>query len=169
MVFDLLSKLLNDSRYGSNLGIAMSDDVSGVLTCNPGLASFSDNILTVTLDIRHPVTITGDEVIAKLREYLVAEGVEYSVTARSTPLHVPEDSPLIVELGKAFFETTGKHAEVMAIGGGTYAKALPNVVAFSPFPNALPELAHQVNEYIGIEDLMASIPVIRNALLRLAR
>lgn len=168
-VFELLSRLIRDSRYGSDLGIAMSDDVSGVLTCNPGLASFSDSILTVTLDIRHPVTIQGEAVIARLQDRLAAEGVEFSVTARSTPLHVQKDSPLIAELEKAFFETTGKHAEVMAIGGGTYAKALPNVVAFSPFPNPLPELAHQVNEYIDIEDLMASILVMKNAMLRLAR
>ena len=57
----------------------------------------------------------------------------------------------------------------MAIGGGTYAKALPNVVAFAPFPNALPELAHQADEYIGIDELMASILVMKNAMLRLAR
>jgi len=161
--------LIKDSRYGSNLGIEISDDVSGTLTCNPGLASFEKGILTVTLDIRHPVTISGDTVIGKLQEKLGAQGVEYSVTARNTPLHVPKDSPLIFELDKAFFETTGKHAEVMAIGGGTYAKALANVVAFSPFPNPLPELAHQVNEYIDIDELMASILVMKNAMIRLAR
>lgn len=168
-VFDILADLFEDSRFGNNLGIAMSDEVSGALTCNPGLASFADGILTVTLDIRHPVTISGDAVIGKLQESLGARGIEYSVTAHNTPLHIPKDSPLITELAKAFFETTGKHPEVMTIGGGTYAKALPNIVAFSPFPNALPELAHQVNEYIDIEDLMASILVMKNAMLRLAK
>ncbi len=55
------------------------------------------------------------------------------------------------------------------MGGGTYAKALPNVVAFAPFPNGLPELAHQADEYIDIEEFLASILVIKNAMIRLAR
>ncbi len=168
-VFDLLTKLIADSRYGADLGIAMSDEVSGALTCNPGLASFADGILTVTLDIRHPVTISGEEVTRKLKERLDPLGVGSSVTSHSTPLHVPKDSPLILELSEAFYDTTGKHPDIIAIGGGTYAKALPNVVAFAPFPNPLPELAHQVNEYIDIEELMASILVMKNAMLRLAR
>lgn len=167
-VFDLLSKLMADSRYGTGLGIAMSDEVSGALTCNPGLASFSDGILTVTLDIRHPVTIPGQAVTRKLKERLDPLGVGSSVTSRSFPLHMPKDSPLILELSEAFYEATGKHPEIIAIGGGTYAKALPNIVAFAPFPNALPELAHQANEYIDIEELMASVLVMKHAMLRLA-
>ena len=57
----------------------------------------------------------------------------------------------------------------MAIGGGTYAKALPNVVAFSPFPAGLMDLAHQVDEHIGIEDLLSSVLVLKTAMLKLAR
>ena len=146
----------------------MSDEISGALTCNPGLASFSDGILTVTLDIRHPVTIPGQAVTRKLKERLDPLGVGSSVTSRSFPLHMPKDSPLILELSEAFYEATGKHPEIIAIGGGTYAKALPNIVAFAPFPNALPELAHQANEYIDIEELMASVLVMKHAMLRLA-
>ncbi len=168
-VFRILSDLLKDSRFGTDLGIAMSDEVSGVLTCNPGLASFSEGILKVTLDIRHPVTIKGDIVIEKIKKKISGTGIRSTVTSRVDPLHVPKDSPLIRELGEAFFETTGRWPEIMAIGGGTYAKALPNVVAFAPFPNALPELAHQADEYIGIDELMASILVMKNAMLRLAR
>lgn len=167
-VFDLLSKLMADSKYGNDLGIAMSDEVSGALTCNPGLASFADGILTVTLDIRHPVTISGDTVARRLKEHLDPLGVRSSVSSRNFPLHVPKDSPLILQLSEAFYETTGKRPRVMAIGGGTYAKALPNVVAFAPFPEPLPELAHQANEYIDIESFMASILVLKSAMLRLA-
>ncbi|MDO9508882.1 MAG: Sapep family Mn(2+)-dependent dipeptidase [Thermovirgaceae bacterium] len=168
-VFGTLSRLLGDSRHGKDLGIAMFDEVSGVLTCNPGLASFSNGILTVTLDIRHPVTIPGETVLKELQARLAPLEVGFSVASRANPLHVPKDSPLILELGEAFFETTGKRPEIIAMGGGTYAKALPNVVAFAPFPNALPELAHQTDEYIEIAELMASIKVIKAAMLRLAK
>lgn len=167
--FKILSGLLGDPRFGSSLGIAMSDDVSGPLTCNPGLASFSKDVLSVSLDIRHPVTIKGDLVAERLKERLAPLGLVPVETSRYSPLFVPKDSPLIRDLSEAFFEATGKHPEVMAIGGGTYAKALPNVVAFSPFPSGLMDLAHQADEHIGIEDLLSSVLVLKTAMLKLAR
>jgi len=167
--FKVISGLLCDPRFGSDLGISMSDDVSGPLTCNPGLASFSKGVLSVVLDIRHPVTVKGDLVVERMKEKLAPLGLTPVERSRNTPLFVPKDSPLIKDLSEAFFETTGKHPKVMAIGGGTYAKALPNVVAFAPFPSGLPDLAHQADEYIGIEDLLSSVLVVKAAKLRLAR
>ena len=168
-VFSILSDLLEDPRFGSSLGIAMSDDVSGPLTCNPGLASFARGILSVALDIRHPVTIKGDLVAERLRERLASLGLVPVETSRYSPLLIPKDSPLIRDLSEAFYEVTGKYPEVMAIGGGTYAKALPNVVAFAPFPSGLLDLAHQADEHIGIEDLLSSVLVLKAAMLKLAR
>lgn len=167
--FGILSDLLGDARFGSDLGISMSDDVSGPLTCNPGLASFEKGILSVTLDIRHPVTIPGDLVMQRIRQRVEPLGVICTETSRTKPLHVPKDSPLIKELSESFFEVTGKYPDIKAIGGGTYAKALPNVVAFAPFPEGLPDLAHQADEYIDIEELISSVLVMKAAMLRMAR
>lgn len=167
--FSILSDLLEDPRFGSSLGIAMSDDVSGPLTCNPGLASFSKDALSVSLDIRHPVTIKGDLVAERLRERLASLGLVPVETSRYNPLLIPKDSPLIRDLSEAFFEVTGKYPKVIAIGGGTYAKALPNVVAFAPFPSGLLDLAHQADEHLGLKDLLSSVLVLKAAMLRLAR
>ncbi len=167
--FRILSELLGDPRFGRDLGINMSDEVSGALTCNPGLASFEKGLLSVTLDIRHPVTIPGDLVITRIRERVEPLGIECTETSRAKPLHVPKDSPLIKDLSEAFHEVTGKYPEIKAIGGGTYAKALPNVVAFAPFPAGLPDLAHQADEYIDIEELISSVLIIKAAMIRLAR
>ncbi len=168
-IFNTLSQLFRDPAFGKELGIEMTDEVSGPLTCNPGLASFSEGTLSITLDIRHPVTFTGDHVEEKIQGILGPLGINFRVTSRANPLHVPKDSQLIKDLSDVFFEVTGKRPELKAMGGGTYAKALPNVVAFAPFPNGLPELAHQADEYIDIEDFLASILVIKNAMIRLAR
>jgi succinyl-diaminopimelate desuccinylase len=167
--FRVLSGLLEDPRFGSTLGIAMADDVSGPLTCNPGRAFFSKGILSVDLDIRHPVTVKGDQVVERLRGRLATLDLVPVETSRYSPLFIPKDSPLIRDLSEAFFEVTGKYPQVMAIGGGTYAKALPNVVAFAPFPSGLLDLAHQTDEHLGVEDLLSSVLVLKTAMLRLAR
>lgn len=167
--FTNLAALVADSRLGTGLGVDISDDVSGPLTCNPGLASFSEGVLNITLDIRYPVTVSAETIIGNLEQRVSGSPVRATAKSRAHPLHIPKDSPIIRDLAEAYFESTGKHPKIMAIGGGTYAKALPNVVAFAPFPDALPELAHQADEYIEIDDLMSSVLIMENAMLRLAR
>ena len=167
--FANLAALIEDPRLGTGLGIDVSDEVSGPLTCNPGLASFTGDVLNITLDIRYPVTVSAETIIGNLDRRVSGSQVRATAKSRALPLHVPKDSPIIMDLSDAYCESTGKKPKILAIGGGTYAKALPNVVAFAPFPVALPELAHQADEYIEIDDLMSSVIIMKNAILRLAR
>lgn len=47
----------------------------------------------------------------------------------------PSDSPVLGALLSAYREVTGDDSRPISIGGGTYAKAMPNMVAFGPnFP-----------------------------------
>jgi succinyl-diaminopimelate desuccinylase len=56
----------------------------------------------------------------------------------------------------------------MVIGGGTYARAVKNTVAFgADFPGE-PELAHQKNEYITITNLVKCAKIFADAIFRLA-
>ena len=55
---------------------------------------------------------------------------------------------------EAYQEVTGDmDTEPMAIGGATYARALPNAVAFGPLFPYEEELAHEANEFLSIESL----------------
>ena len=83
------------------------------------------------------------------------------------PLHVPEEGFLIETLKKVYTEQTGQPAEVMAIGGGTYARAMKNGVAFgAKFPGR-PELAHEKDEYIIIDDLILHTKIYAHAIAEL--
>ena len=44
---------------GTELGVAMKDDLSGALTCNLGILRYDGKNLTAELDIRYP--ICGDQ------------------------------------------------------------------------------------------------------------
>ncbi len=65
-------------------------------------------------------------------------------------------------------ETTGREDPPKAIGGGTYAKMFPNMVAFGPVFPGEPEMAHQPNEYISIENLRLSSVLTARAIYALA-
>jgi len=56
----------------------------------------------------------------------------------------------------------------LVIGGGTYARAVKNTVAFgADFPGQ-PELAHQKNEHITVANLIKCAKIYADAIFELA-
>jgi succinyl-diaminopimelate desuccinylase len=72
-------------------------------------------------------------------------------------------------LQQVFCEATGSAVEPIAIGGGTYAKHLANTIAFGPqFPDQ-PDLCHQADEYIALDDLVLCAKIYARAIYELAK
>ena len=63
------------------------------------------------------------------------------------PVYMDQNGPVIGKLMEAYAEVTGDDTPPQLIGGGTYARAMENIVAFGPaFPGR--ELTeHQANEW----------------------
>lgn len=59
------------------------------------------------------------------------------------PLIYPKDSHLIATMMDVYRELTGTDAQPLAIGGGTYARALSNIVGFGPVFPGDPDVAHK--------------------------
>lgn len=70
---------------------------------------------------------------------------------------------------RVYEEQTGEKAELLAIGGGTYARSLEAGVAFGPLFPGKEELAHQKDEYIEIEDLLKATAIYAQAIHELAK
>lgn len=96
-------------------------------------------------------------------------GIEVTDVSDKPPLYVPGDNFLVKELMEVYREATGQQAKLISIGGGTYARAIDNAVAFGPLFPGQPELAHQKDEHINIDDLMTITKIYANAMYRLAR
>jgi succinyl-diaminopimelate desuccinylase len=84
------------------------------------------------------------------------------------PLIQPKDSHLITSLMGVYRQLTGTEAEALAIGGGTYARSLPNIVGFGPVFPGDPDVAHKANEFASLDSLLAGAALYREALRRLA-
>lgn len=69
---------------------------------------------------------------------------------------------------EVYQEYTGDMREPITIGGGTYARGLKKAVAFGPLLPGRPELAHQKDEYIEIDDLLLITRIYASAILELA-
>jgi succinyl-diaminopimelate desuccinylase len=66
-------------------------------------------------------------------------------------------------------QQTGEKAELLAIGGGTYARSLKSGVAFGPLFPGREDVAHQKDEYVFIEDLIKAAAIYAQAIYELAK
>ena len=62
---------------------------------------------------------------------------------------------------------TGEKGYTIAIGGGTYARTMEEGVAFGGLFPGQEEMAHQADEYIGVEDFYRSMKIFAYAIVRL--
>nr|WP_263325380.1 dipeptidase PepV [Neobacillus sp. Marseille-Q6967] len=168
--FEFVSRyFFNDSR-GVSLGVAYSDDISGDLTINPGKLSYIHGEgSSIGMTCRYPVTNNMETTKAKLDELVSNKGFSIENFTDSKPHHVDEQEFLIQTLKKVYEEQTGEKAELIAIGGGTYARSLKSGVAFGPLFPGRPDIAHQKDEYIFIEDLLKATAIYAQAIYELAQ
>lgn len=164
MVCYLESAELIDSRirkylFEDVLNLTSIKDDTGCLTLSPDVISIKDGKIYVKVDIRYPSTYSGETLKKQL-----AEIAPYDVLSHQLPLYNDKDGFLIKTLSKIYSETTGNDLEPIAIGGGTYARALKNGVAFGPEMPGEEETIHQPNEYVTIENLKNQLVIYKKAI-----
>ncbi|NLG84937.1 MAG: dipeptidase PepV [Firmicutes bacterium] len=161
--------LAEASRHdGTGLGIDQRDEVSGALTVNLGTLAWDATRLVGELDLRYPVSLEGDQLVTALRERMATWNLKMEVKHHLPPLYLPADHPLVDKLLLVFREKTGREAKPLAIGGRTFACALGTGVAFGPVFPGRPELAHQADEYIDLEELILIAKIYAAAMVALA-
>ncbi|WP_433743832.1 dipeptidase PepV [Falsibacillus pallidus] len=157
-----------DSR-GKALGFAYSDEITGDLTINVGKLRYeAGQGGRLGLNMRYPVTFDLDEKKEAVWKKLEEQGIAVENFSDSKPHHVEESDPLIQKLKKVYEEQTGEKAELISIGGGTYARSLKSGVAFGPLFPGRPDVAHQKDEYMFLEDLFRATALYAQAIYELA-
>ncbi|MDB5085021.1 MAG: dipeptidase PepV, partial [Bacilli bacterium] len=153
---------------GESLGIACRDDVTGELTANLGVVSVLESAVDVLFNIRYPVDQTAEQISANLQQKLAGSGWKQTHFVDNPPLYVPTDSLIVKTLSRVYQEETGDTHELLTIGGGTYARAIPNAVAFGPLFPGQQELAHQKDEFFAVNDLLRVSAIYAKAIYELS-
>jgi succinyl-diaminopimelate desuccinylase len=164
-----LDYLFDDSR-GVSLGVNYSDDITGDLTINVGKLSYSHKEGgRLGLNLRYPVTNEMGKTKANLEKVLQEQGFSMENFSDSKPHHVDENDILIQTLKKVYEEQIGEKAELISIGGGTYARSLKSGVAFGPLFPGREDIAHQKDEYMYVDDLLKATAIYAQAIYELAK
>lgn len=154
---------------GESLGMGLEDEVSGKLSLNVGLVNADEDQIRITVNARYPVTCKYEDMMNGLNKTIYGTGITIENMEHQPPLYFPKDHEVIKTLSRVYEENTGNKAELLSIGGGTYAKEMPNIVAFGPIFPGEPDLDHQANEYIKIDDLIKNSQIYAHAMYELAK
>ncbi len=161
------NKYIGFDIHGERLGIDLKDEESGRLTLNVGKVAMDDEKVTLYLDIRHPVTKNKDDILNAIRSITDPAGITLEVEAYKPPVYMDKDGEFIRKLVEVYRDVTGLEGEAMVIGGGTYARAMDNIVAFGPMLPGRETTEHQSNERISVEDYLLLRKIYREAFTRI--
>ncbi|MDO5544675.1 MAG: dipeptidase PepV [Eubacteriales bacterium] len=164
-----LAETLGMETDGTSAGIAISDEVSGKLTLNWGTLNIENGSLQMKINYRYPVTKSYDDCAPILDAKFAAAGFTKAAELHKAKLYVPEDSELVRTLMKVYREQTGLEGTPKSIGGGTYAKSLPNIVAFGPIFPGDEIREHKPDEFLELSRLMENTQIIAAAMYEMAK
>lgn len=163
-----VDQYFREDYYAKKLGFGFTGQM-GPLTCSLGILHFENNKLEMKLDLRCPHELDEAHMLACMNEVLSPLNLKETHHI-GRHLYVDPNSELIQGLHAAYVECTGdKEAMPQAIGGGTYAKTMPNCVAFGPELPGKDNQIHQNNEFTKIDELKLAIQIYANALYNLAK
>jgi len=165
--FQFIQGKLGLEYTGSLLGIAAMDDISGELTVNVGIMNINQDSARICLDIRYPVTANGQPIGASISRQMEDAGLNVTYYHDSVPNYVPADNVWLKRLQAAYEHITGEPAELRAMSGGTYARALQGRgVAYGG--NFGGGGGHNADEFYPIQDLTKQGKICLFTLYKLA-
>lgn len=153
-----------DSR-GKRFGLDFTDDISGDTTFNAGIMRFEkQKTANIEVSMRYSINYPFEE---KMEDFQ-ADGFVLNIHSNSPPHYVDEKDPFIKTLQSAYEKQTGEKAELLAIGGGTYARVLEKGVAFGMLFPGEKDVAHQADEFVDIDNLTKAAAIYAEAIYQLA-
>lgn len=155
---------------GERAGCGFEDKESGKLSYNVGKIDLTESSVELIINARYPITTPYKSVENGIIDSFKEIDMTYTLHDHMKPIYFPKDHELIVKLMNVYREHTGDlKSEPTTMGGGTYARAMDNAVAFGGVFPGEEELAHQKNECISIESLIKSSQIYASALHELAK
>ncbi|MDK2866258.1 MAG: succinyl-diaminopimelate desuccinylase [Clostridiales bacterium] len=144
-------------------------DAYNPLVFNLGMIDLNETEASVTINIRYPITLKEADVRRGIDATLSNSGIQIGNWLNIDPLFYEKDHPLVATLMDVYRAFTGDlKAEPITIGGGTYARSVPNAVAFGALFEDSEDLMHQKDEYISLNDLSKMLTIFEKAIRALS-
>lgn len=163
-----IADAVGEDATGSHLFGPILDEPSGSLSFNIAGLTITPERSEIRIDLRIPVLADKEDLVRILSKKAADYQLTYEEFDYLAPLYVPKDSELVSTLMGIYQEKTGDNSPAMSSGGATFARTMPNCVAFGAlFPGA-EQTEHQANERAKLDDLYKAMDIYAETIRRLA-
>jgi succinyl-diaminopimelate desuccinylase len=154
---------------GAGLGVDFQDEQSGRLVFNVGMVSLDPEAATLTINIRYPVTSSDEEIFRTMEPVLTQYNMGLIKEENRQPLYLNLDNPLVKTLLEVYRKNSGDYeSQPLVIGGGTYARSTPGIVAYGGLFPGDEDLMHQKNECMTIDRFRLMTKIYAEAIYKLS-
>ena len=163
-----IADAVGEDATGSRLFGPILDEPSGSLSFNIAGLTITPERSEIRIDLRIPVLADKEDLVRILSKKAADYQLTYEEFDYLAPLYVPKNSELVSTLMGIYQEKTGDNSPAMSSGGATFARTMPNCVAFGAlFPGA-EQTEHQANERAKLDDLYKAMDIYAETIRRLA-
>lgn len=150
--------------YGSKLGLYNeSEYYEGEFVhrnaFSPTVFNAENGTAELNINNRFPYGTEEEELRTKLEAFAEKNGGVITEFEAMPAVFVSKERPFLKILADAYEKVSGLENEFTLAYGGSYAKAMPNVVSWGPIFPGEDDTCHECNEYIGIESLLDSAKI----------
>ena len=178
-------KYIGNDTTGRLLIPDLVEDISGALTLNAGVLKMNSDKSELIIDIRYPVTADSNAVISAVISKASEFGLAVGISSHQKPLFRDPEEPLIRTLLDVYEKyaklapydpsanteirtrAIQRPAAAIAIGGGTYARTMPGLIAFGPAFPWEKDQAHQIDEAVFAESIYLQVQLYQDAIVSL--
>lgn len=153
---------------GNGIGVHGRDEGTGPLTANLGVVKVVGDRLQLAWSLRYPVSWSAAFLRERLETKMAELGWKLESLNDSRGLYFPLDHPLVKTIIDVYEAETGEHGKPEVMGGGTYARAIPNCVSIGCGWDG-DGLAHENDERIKVEHLFKAARIYAHILYRLTQ
>ena len=160
-------KLLHTNHRGEELGIAYQDEDFGMMQLRGETFGIEENQHYVEWTMCYPASCTKSDLLNQITMHL-PEKATLEVISHWAPVLYDKSSKYVQALQQVYTDVTKSDSIPVTTTGGTYAKIIPNIIAYGPSFPGQRDIAHLPNEWIGVKDIETDTIIYGLALLALS-
>jgi succinyl-diaminopimelate desuccinylase len=166
---NFVAQEIGQDPYATRIFGEISDELSGKLKFNVGKIDLGETE-QLSIDIRMPVTKSKEDVVDNLVLTAAKYRLEYKEYDWLGPIYLRRDHFMVTSLMKIYRQFSGDLvSEPRSSGGATYARAIPNCVAFGALAVDETLTEHQPNERTVLANLYQAMEIYAHTVYELTR
>ena len=135
---------------------------------SPTLAYTSGQEIHVNINVRFPYGSDEEKIRETFRNLAEEFGGLIEEKGYMPAVYVRKDRPFLKAFDQAYERVMGESGGYNLEYGGTYAKAIPDVVSWGPIFPGEEDTCHEENEYIGVDSLVKNAKIFALAMANIA-